>query len=533
MKFIELFAGAGGMGLGLEAAGMEHLLSYEVEKAQHSVLVHNGKDAIRMDLADVGRACLSMHEVPDIIVGGPPCQDWSRQGKRKPGLRALLTEHFAQIICLVRPQWFLFENVPEARDKSEYRNARALWKRHGYGLTEVECDAQDYGVPQRRKRLFCIGRLDEIDGFLVAEIEAAKQRPVVIRDILDPKRYPEDAELLEKGIFFARPWMGKKDEPNGRGILSIDEVCPTVTRNTHGVPKEGYIPHPKDSGLLENAHHLTPSQVARIQGFPADYDFRRKAYDYAREGIAKHTINLMVANAVPAPLAQAIGKVIYDRHYGFSIPELDEGFTELLQQEHPKTENILTAESIANVRSRVNRARRMIGGRMFSNIALEIQALEQSYDLIRLHDEARRTYRYARGKKFKDLPKRLRSDLRQALRLYHFHRTAALPRPPKPEKLPNFKVPPTPTKRLKRKGAALLPTTPKHVIDQILAGPLNLNSGGSNPKNEVLNDFFGDDFFFTDLDVRHPQPPRPDDDWRPEGYELPDADDLAAILADD
>ncbi len=521
MKFIELFAGAGGLGLGLEAAGMEHLLSFEREKAQHSVLVHNGKDAIRMDLADVGRACLSMHEVPDIIVGGPPCQDWSRQGKRQPGERALLTEHFAQIICLVRPEWFLFENVPEAKRSSEYRNARALWKRHGYGLTELECDAQDYGVPQRRKRHICIGRLDEIDDFLKNEVVAAKTKPVVVRDILDPERFPEDAELLHKGIFWARPFMGTETEPNGRGIFSIDDVCPTVSRHTHEYSNERYIPHPDDSGRLEDAHFLTSSQVARIQGFPEDYDFRRKAYNYAREGVAKHTVNLMIANAVPAPMAQAIGKVISDRHYGHTIPELDEGFTRYVAKQPRKHKKKLTDESMANVRSRVNRARRMIGGRIYANLALEIQALEASREIVWLGDESRKAQRVQRGRKFEDLPKRLRSDLRQALALYHAYRLKTLPKQPKVTKKKPKKAAP--------KGAALLPTTPKHVIDQILAGPLDLNSGGDNARNGI-DEFFGDDWFPTE---RQPQPPRADDDWRPDDYDIPDDDELAAILGED
>lgn len=92
MGFIELFAGAGGMGIGLEAAGMDHMLSFEWEEAQHSILCHAGKDAIRMDLKDIAEACFAMTEQPDVITGGPPCQDFSRAGLRVPGERAELTK---------------------------------------------------------------------------------------------------------------------------------------------------------------------------------------------------------------------------------------------------------------------------------------------------------------------------------------------------------------------------------------------------------------------------------------------------------
>ncbi len=190
MQFIELFAGAGGMGLGLHAAGMGHELSIEKEEGPHSVLLNAGKAAVRMDLRDVGGFCNRLRHRPDLIAGGPPCQDFSKAGLRKIGDRAFLTQHFAQIVCVTRPEWFIFENVEGAARSKQYQYARALWKRHGYGLTELVMDAQYYGVPQRRKRFICIGRLDEIDQFLLDELEAAASpKPMVIRDILDPRHH--------------------------------------------------------------------------------------------------------------------------------------------------------------------------------------------------------------------------------------------------------------------------------------------------------------------------------------------------------
>lgn len=527
MYFVELFAGAGGMALGLEASGMKHLLSFEKEEAQHSVLVHAGKDAVRMDLKDVGNACLSMRERPDLIAGGPPCQDFSRAGQRQITDRAQMTKHFAQIICLQRVEWFIFENVPEAAKSSQYKWARALWKRHGYGLTEIQLDAQDYGVPQRRKRHICIGRLDEIDGFLFDDLlGVATPRPMSIREMLKPRKFPEDRELLEKGLFFARPWMGKTGEPNGRGIFSIDEPCPTITRTTHEDPSNQYIAHPKDSGKLEDAHTLTPTQLARIQGFPSDYDFQRKAYSYAREGWSEDTVRQMVANAVPAPMLQRIGRVIFERHHLIAstktlktsaLPKLDKSFAAHLKEQRPhlyradfktiksnadrarkiignqsfaeiedelkalksssvngvafrklpETEksaliyaltelrkyeynqfaeflkrrrlDIVTDSAISNIRSNVNRARRMIDGRIYANFALEVQALERSVE---------------NGVKFSDMSVRRRSDLIQALTDYRAFIDECWSTSvwaPQPVKMPNFKSAPT-RRRTKPKG---------------------------------------------------------------------------------
>ncbi|MBY5462088.1 DNA cytosine methyltransferase [Rhizobium leguminosarum] len=406
MYFIELFAGAGGMGLGLEAAGLEHLLSFEKEKAQHSVLMHAGKDAVRMDLKDIATACFAMKERPDLIAGGPPCQDFSRAGKRQKTDRARLTQHFAQIICLQRVEWFIFENVPEAAKSSEYKWARSLWKRHGYGLTEIQLDAQDYGVPQRRKRHICIGRLDEIDGFLFNDlVEAATPKPMTIRDMLDPEKFPDDRSLLEKGCFFARPWMGKSGEPNGRGILSIDEPCATIARNTHEHPGDGYIAHPKDEGKLKVAHILTPEQVARIQGFPSKYNFQRKAYAYAREGWPDKTINLMVANAVPAPMVQRIGKVVFERHHGiastklnktFAVPKLEKSFAAHLKEQRPH----LYRADFKTIQADVDRARTLIGDHPYVDTAAALKALKSSSET---------------GVAFSKLPEKEKSALIKAL----------------------------------------------------------------------------------------------------------------------
>lgn len=467
MGFIELFAGAGGMGLGLEAAGMEHMLSFELYEEPHSVLVHAGKEAIRLDLKDVAEACFAMTEQPDIIVGGPPCQDFSKAGLRIPGERAEMTQIFAQIICVLRPHWFMFENVPEAAKSSEYRYARGLWKRHGYGLTEVMEDASLHGVPQRRNRFFCIGRLNERDGFLKSAIVAARsKKPTVMRDILNPREYPEDKELLDRGYFFARPWSGKKDVPGGRGVLSIDETCYTLTHTTHEGPGPSYVAHPKDAIPAREALLLAPSQVARVQGFAADYDFRRKKFAYAREGLSKKAVALMIANAVPVTLAQALGKCISDRHHGHSIPTLDKGFTAFLLLPDPETGKKRSPAAVYNIRTRVNAARRMLEGRMYANIALEIQALEASDG-------------------FDALSVREQSDLRAALRLHHEYcaTVPASPYAPTPQPAPDFgrtdrRKPKKLRIRRKKKGDALLPTTERKVLPLGPAKSLNLNAGG-------------------------------------------------------
>lgn len=121
----------------------------------------------RTDLSDVKAATKQIEEIaPDIIIGGPPCQDFSQAGKRIEAARASLTSAYAQIIVNIKPKYFVMENVDRAAQSSNYAFARTLLKQAGYGLTEIILDASHCGVPQKRKRFFCIGSLSDPDGFL-------------------------------------------------------------------------------------------------------------------------------------------------------------------------------------------------------------------------------------------------------------------------------------------------------------------------------------------------------------------------------
>ena len=520
MRFVELFAGAGGMGIGLEAAGMEHLLSFEKMEAPHSVLVYAGKLALQMDLADVGNAVIAMRHVPDLIVGGPPCQDFSVQGEQVEGDRARLTQHFAQIVCLKRPEWFLFENVTRAAKSREYQAARALWKRHGYGLTEVAIDCSEYGVPQKRKRFFCIGRLDEIDGFLEREIVAAKsKKPMTVREILDPK-IEDDRRLLEAGIFFVQPWRGREGEPNGRGVLSIDEPCLTLSRHSWDDPSSSYIRHPKDAGSIEDAVVLSTSQAARIQGFASDYNFRRKSFENDTDTWSKETVNLMIANAVPAPVTQRIGKIISDRHYGQTTPTLDKGFSTYLRaklrssMKKPPTEKALK-RLIDNIRSLTNRALSILGGRMHADVRMLIAELESSFE---------------NGIPFSELSTGDKSGMRTSLRHYHAYRTDPQASPPSewapktkmPEFRQRFRIPKKPG-RPKRKGVAISPSAEHPIVERprgIVTWPPRYSASALDPEFAQLIDMFDDG---SRDDPYDPQPPAgdPDELWRPEGYDDP------------
>ncbi|KQQ72401.1 hypothetical protein ASF70_12770 [Rhizobium sp. Leaf321] len=358
------------------------------------VLKANRMEAHDIDLSDIAAASHAINAAwPDLIAGGPPCQDFSSSGKKIEGANAALTPTFAMTICVSRPEWFVFENVGGAARSEAYKTARRYWVRAGYGLTEMVLRASDYGVPQRRKRFICIGRLGERDGFLESALLAARSKTeMTLRDAF--------GDELGDAIYVHPRVTSEGDK---RRLWSVDRPAPTV-RSTYSRPMPAdYQPNAKDAVALELTGDLTMSQVARIQGFPADHSF---------EGLTKTDASIVIANAVPPPLARVIGEAILARAGGYSIPDLDAGFEEFLAARGKKP------RTIANIRSQVNRARKLLHGRTYSDRRTELADLEEHPTFVQLIESAR-------------------SDLRKALTLY-----AEMPRAPSPytsvNKMPNF-----------------------------------------------------------------------------------------------
>ncbi|MCB5204439.1 DNA cytosine methyltransferase [Neorhizobium sp. T786] len=429
MRVVELFSGAGGMSLGLQQAGFEILRAYDawpvaVENYNRNI----GNHAVIADLKDllsIVPEILSL--TPDLICGGPPCQDYSSAGNRKEADNARLTMAFAMIVSIVKPQWFMMENVIGCAKSATWREARMLLKRAGYGFTESRINASHYGVPQSRRRLFVIGRIGERDDFLASSIAAAAQPSMTLRDLFGvvtpaaiyfpatsearrsiwgpdepaptirersirpiPASYqphPDDSALILNGFVYSRPFRA------GRGVRSIDEPFPTVTRTVWERPTSRYLssPHPDDPVAAAETAVLKVHQISRIQGFPASWEWRASA---------KQDILQMIANAVPAPVATALGRVILDRESGKTTPEIAGGFLQwLVKRGRSKA-------SARNVKASAGRARRILGGRTFDNLALEIATLES-------HQE------------FHEMRKPTQSDLRQALRILAEYQTSS------------------------------------------------------------------------------------------------------------
>ncbi|RFM35006.1 DNA cytosine methyltransferase [Chitinophaga silvisoli] len=290
MRTVDLFAGCGGMSLGFQKAGFEIISAFDNWKEAVACYSSNFDHNIeQIDLADAQVIINKLNNTRiDIIIGGPPCQDFSHAGKRTEGSRADLTDSFAEIVIGLKPQMYVMENVDRAQKSKAYKSARKKLAESGYGITEVILDASYCGVPQKRKRFFSIGKLEQEDNFLLPVIkDMLSERPTTLRD------YFGDRLGLE--YYYRHPRNYSR-----RGIFSIDEPAPTIRGVNRPVPA-GYVGHPGDPIPLNDAlRPLTFRERAQIQTFPEDFVFNG----------SKTSVEQMIGNAVPVDLAMFVGNAI-------------------------------------------------------------------------------------------------------------------------------------------------------------------------------------------------------------------------------
>lgn len=184
MKAVSLFAGVGGFDLALERNGVEVVASVEIDKKAQEVLRRRFPNSLILgDITEVkGEQLIAAGFDPNdgIITGGFPCQDLSVAGKRAglAGKRSGLFWEICRILDETRSQTVILENVPGLLSSNGGRDMavviEALVER-GYRVGWRVLDAQYFGVPQRRRRVFIVGCLGTGGGQSPEEILALRE----------------------------------------------------------------------------------------------------------------------------------------------------------------------------------------------------------------------------------------------------------------------------------------------------------------------------------------------------------------------
>jgi DNA (cytosine-5)-methyltransferase 1 len=291
LKVVDLFAGCGGMSQGFQNAGYQIKAAFDNWEPAVNVYKMNFQHPVHLsDLSDeqVHNSIIAL--TPDVIIGGPPCQDFSNAGLRDESLgRASLTLSYAEIVTSSKPSFFVMENVCRITNTQVYKTITDLFRSVGYKLSCHKLDASYCGVPQARKRLFLVGHLNgDKDDFLAPYInELMSKKQMSIHDYL--------GESLGVEYYFRIPRSYTR-----RAVFSIYEPSVTIRGVERPIPKT-YKKHSGD--LVEigpKVRTLTEIERSYIQTFPKSFKF---------DG-TKSNLNQMIGNAVPVNMASLVAKAI-------------------------------------------------------------------------------------------------------------------------------------------------------------------------------------------------------------------------------
>ncbi len=323
---VELFAGAGGLALGLEEAGFKDVGLVEWDKYAASTLRTNRPEwnVIQGDVVEIAengiRNYIDKNIEVDLLSGGYPCQAFSYAGK-KLGLedvRGTMFYYYAKILEELMPKVFLAENVRGLVSHDEGNTLKTMinvFTEIGYNVEYKILKAIDYGVAQKRERVIIIGTrkdLRNVDfkfpkpfGYIPTLREALKDVPES-----EGSKYPEKKkkvlELVPPGGCWidlpeeiAKDYMGKSYYSGGgkRGMarrISWDEPCLTLTCSP--AQKQTERCHPDET------RPFTTREYARIQSFPDEWKFEGSVSQVYKQ----------IGNAVPVKLGKAIGLSIVD-----------------------------------------------------------------------------------------------------------------------------------------------------------------------------------------------------------------------------
>lgn len=289
MRCVDLFSGCGGLSLGFQNAGFDVVAAFDRWDAAVEIYKANFNHPVfETDLYKEEAVGQIKGYRPDIIIGGPPCQDFSIAGARHRGERANLTIRYAQIVNRIRPEWFVMENVYNIERMDVLPEALSIFRSAGYGLTKRVLNASLCGVPQARKRFILIGHLGDKDDFLGDSLDShLSKKPMTVRDYL--------GDSLGTQYYYMHP-----RNFNRRGVFSIDEPAVTVRGTNRPIPPNYQRHHADKADVSDGVRALTAKERSYLQTFPEWFKFPG----------SKTNVEQAIGNAVPVKLGEYIAKHI-------------------------------------------------------------------------------------------------------------------------------------------------------------------------------------------------------------------------------
>ena len=316
LRAVSLFCGCGGMDLGIQG-GFEFLkkrykelpfdIVYAADNDSYATTIYNDNFAHRAVVRDVRE--IGVEEIPDhdILLGGFPCQSFSIIAQNPPRLgykdeKGRLFFEMVRILKAKQPRFFIGENVKgllSANKKQAFPMIIEEFEKAGYYIKFKVLNASEYGVPQKRERVFIIGFRDlkDYENFEFPNPVTADNK-VALKEVLD-----KEADFDDQWFFSQKAVEGMlkvKHKMNKGRSQDIDQPCNTISSHLAKVSLNS-----TDPVLLigERYRRFTPREASNIQSFPTTFKL---------ESVSNNRQYKAIGNAVPPVLMWYVAKQISD-----------------------------------------------------------------------------------------------------------------------------------------------------------------------------------------------------------------------------
>ena len=341
-----LFSGAGGMDIGFTRAGFDVVFANELEKTFASTYeAYFGKGTIvQGDICDHMDDLRELGHV-DVVFGGPPCQGFSVAGKMDPeDPRSKMVWRYLDAVEILQPKVFVMENVRALGKLKKWEPIRSEFIKKaeelGYKVFYNVLNAVEYGVPQKRERVFFVGvkGLETSSDEFMSALAAHKKTPQTIREVFsqydrigtgnNPDTCTAFVTLAAKPVMRKSPYAGMLLNGQGRP-MNLDGYSQTLAASMGGnktpVIDQVALDNPDEPNWIERYHkkivdgdiepefawapdrlrRLSITEAAALQTFPDNYPFQGN----------NGKIYCQIGNAVPCNLAEAVATTVKELYF--------------------------------------------------------------------------------------------------------------------------------------------------------------------------------------------------------------------------
>lgn len=361
---ISLFSGAGGMDVGFQRAGVKVIWANEINKDAYETYKANNPDTIMVndDIQNISHS-LEKYQGVDILFGGPPCQGFSVAGKMDPlDERSKMIEVFLDVVDIIKPRSFVIENVKALAKLEKWKSVRKrIFERSlemGYDCKPFVLNSSQFGVPQKRERVFFIGLLNKkVDyDLLLSRFNSKMAEHKTVRQTIEclgpagtqrnPLTCTAKITLAANPILRKSPYAGMIFNGMGRP-LNLDGASNTLPASMGGnktpvIDESLLYDETRDNWIVEyhrkliekqidptyevapsRLRRLTTKEAALIQTFPPDYKFCG----------SKTAVYKQIGNAVPCKLAEVVAEVVIEELTNKTCKNFEEGYQKQLSMD--------------------------------------------------------------------------------------------------------------------------------------------------------------------------------------------------------